>query len=31
MAASGGEEAAIEDWQLKRDGSERGIVEITVG
>ncbi len=24
------EEAAIEDWQIKRDGTERGIVEITV-
>ena len=31
LAAIGGEEAAIEDWQLKRDGTERGIVEITVG
>ena len=29
MAAIGGEEAAIEDWQIKRDGTERGIVEIT--
>lgn len=29
MAALGGEEAAIEDWQIKRDGTERGIVEIT--
>ena len=29
LAAIGGEEAAIEDWQLKRDGTERGIVEIT--
>ena len=28
MAILGGEEAAIEDWQIKRDGSERGIVEI---
>lgn len=29
MAAIGGEQAAIEDWQIKRDGAERGIVEIT--
>ncbi|MEX2168264.1 MAG: hypothetical protein WD851_03060 [Pirellulales bacterium] len=29
MAALGGEQAAIEDWQIKRDGAERGIVEIT--
>ncbi len=29
LAAIGGEESAIEDWQLKRDGTERGIVEIT--
>jgi hypothetical protein len=29
MAAIGGEQAAIEDWQIKRDGTERGIVEIT--
>jgi hypothetical protein len=28
MAAIGGEQAAIEDWQVKRDGTERGIVEI---
>ena len=28
-AAMGGEQAAIEDWQVKRDGTERGIVEIT--
>lgn len=28
LAAIGGEEAAIEDWQLKRDGTK---VEITVG
>lgn len=31
MAAFGGEQAAIEDWQIKRDGSERGIVEIVEG
>ncbi len=29
MAAIGGERAAMEDWQIKRDGTERGIVEIT--
>lgn len=29
MAAIGGEQAAIEDWQVKRDGTERGVVEIT--
>ena len=29
MAAIGGEQAAMEDWQIKRDGTERGIVEIT--
>jgi hypothetical protein len=29
MAAIDGEQAAIEDWQIKRDGTERGIVEIT--
>ncbi len=28
-AAIGGEQAAIGDWQIKRDGTERGIVEIT--
>jgi len=28
LAAAGGEEAAIEHWQVKRDGSLRGIVEI---
>jgi hypothetical protein len=28
LAALGGEEQAIEDWQTKRDGSQRGIVEI---
>ena len=30
MAAMGGKQAAIEDWQIKRDGTKRGIVEITV-
>lgn len=29
-AAFGGEQSAIEDWQIKRDGSRRGIVEVTV-
>ena len=28
LAAFGGEEATLEDWQTKRDGSQRGIVEI---
>ncbi|MEW6752678.1 MAG: hypothetical protein AB1505_17090 [Candidatus Latescibacterota bacterium] len=28
QAALGGEQVAIEDWQIKRDGSLRGIVEI---
>ncbi len=28
MAAIGGEQAAMEDWQIKRDGTERGIAEI---
>ncbi len=28
MAAIGGERAAMADWQIKRDGTERGIVEI---
>lgn len=31
MAALGGEQSSIEDWQIKRDGSRRGIVEITAG
>ncbi|MDA0812742.1 MAG: hypothetical protein O3C21_10180 [Verrucomicrobia bacterium] len=29
LAAIGGEESAIEDWQIKRDGTFRGIVEIS--
>jgi len=29
LAAIGGEHGAIEDWQTKRDGTKRGIVEIT--
>ena len=28
LAALDGEEKAIEDWQVKRDGGQRGIVEI---
>jgi hypothetical protein len=28
LAAFGGEQATIEDWQFKRDGTRRGIVEI---
>jgi hypothetical protein len=27
-AAMGGEEAAIEDWQIKRDGNRRGVVDV---
>ena len=29
MAAIGGEQAALEHWQIKRDRSRRGIVEVT--
>lgn len=29
FAALGGEQAAIEDWQLKRDGTRRGVVQVT--
>ena len=29
QAALGGEQTAIEDWQIRRDGSRRGIVEVT--
>jgi hypothetical protein len=29
LAAIGGEEASIGDWQIKRDGTFRGIVEIS--
>ena len=29
LATMGGEKAAIEGWQIKRDGTESGIVEIT--
>jgi hypothetical protein len=29
LAAFGGEESAIGEWQIRRDGTERGIVEIT--
>lgn len=28
FAAIGGEQTAIEDWQFKRDGTRRGIVEV---
>ena len=28
LAAWGGEQAAVEDWQVKRGGGQRGIVEI---
>lgn len=28
LAALGGEQAAIEHWQITRDGSYRGIVEV---
>lgn len=28
LAAFGGEQAAIEQWQIKRDGNQRGIIEI---
>ena len=28
LAAYNGEDAAIADWKIKRDGTERGIVEI---
>jgi hypothetical protein len=28
LAALGGEEATVEHWQLKRDGTMRGIVEV---
>jgi hypothetical protein len=31
LAAIGGEQSAIEYWQIKRDGTERGIVEIIGG
>jgi hypothetical protein len=30
VAALGGEQATIEHWQVKRDGTKRGIVEIKV-
>ena len=29
MAAMGGEQAALEDGQIKRDGARRGVVELT--
>jgi hypothetical protein len=28
LAALGGEEQSIADWQMKRDGTRRGIIEI---
>ena len=28
MAAIGGEQQALEDWQIKRDKTRRGIVEV---
>jgi hypothetical protein len=28
MAAFDGEQNIIEDWQIKRDGTKRGIIEI---
>ena len=31
LAALDGEQAAVEDWQIKRDGKRRGIVEIVEG
>jgi len=31
LAAIGGEQSAIEDWQFKRDGKRRGIVEVISG
>jgi predicted nucleotidyltransferase len=30
MAALHGEEAAIDSWQIKRDGNKRGIVEVLI-
>ena len=30
MAAIGGEQAALEDWQIKRDRTRRGVVEVIV-
>lgn len=30
IAALGGEETAIQDWKIKRDGGKRGLVEIKV-
>lgn len=28
LAAIGGEQSAVEDWMIKRDGTQRGIVEV---
>lgn len=30
QGALGGEQAAVEDWQIKRDGTRRGLVEVTM-
>jgi hypothetical protein len=29
LAAVGGEQSAVEDWQVKRDGTRRGLVDVT--
>ena len=31
LAAYNGEDAAVADWKIKRDGTERGIVELKMG
>ena len=31
LAALGGEQEAVEHWQVKRDGTRRGIVEVMAG
>lgn len=31
LAALDGEQTAIEDWQIKRDGTRRGIIEVVEG
>jgi hypothetical protein len=31
LAALGGEQAAVEHWQVKRYGTRRGIVEVIAG
>ena len=30
LAAIGGEQAALEDWQIKRDRTRRGVVEVII-